>query len=226
MNLLLSRLNATGLANIQCQWGDWNPGYPEPRVINQPYTGPAFVRTISHITAAASLVHDFFRMADIAGSVGEAADAAFYSSRAQQLLAEYHSSFFDPAAASYGDGTVVAQSLPLWLGATPAALLPTVVDNLVATFLVGQQGRMTSVGFIGVRYLFEALSRVNRTDVALQALLTTDYPSFGYSITNPIEPATSLWESFDVFSMNQWLDESSRDHHYEASINTFLRKYL
>ena len=26
--------------------------------------------------------------------------------------------------------------------------------------------------------------------------------------------------------MHQWLDESSRDHHYTASINTFLRKYL
>jgi hypothetical protein len=26
--------------------------------------------------------------------------------------------------------------------------------------------------------------------------------------------------------MHQWLDESSRDHHYSASINTFLRKSL
>lgn len=26
--------------------------------------------------------------------------------------------------------------------------------------------------------------------------------------------------------MHQWVDESSRDHHYSASINTFLRKYL
>jgi hypothetical protein len=26
--------------------------------------------------------------------------------------------------------------------------------------------------------------------------------------------------------MHQWLDESSRDHHYSASISTFLRKYL
>lgn len=26
--------------------------------------------------------------------------------------------------------------------------------------------------------------------------------------------------------MNQWIDESSRDHHYQASINTFIRKYI
>lgn len=40
------------------------------------------------------------------------------------------------------------------------------------------------------------------------------------------EPATALWESFDVSTMNQWIAESSRDHHYQASINTCLRKYM
>ena len=74
--------------------------------------------------------------------------------------------------------------------------------------------------------MFEALAKVNRTDVALRMLNVTDYPSFGYQITNGMEPATSLWESYDVPTMHQWLDESSRDHHYSASINTFLRKYL
>lgn len=85
---------------------------------------------------------------------------------------------------------------------------------------------MDTVGFIGVRYIFEALAKVNRTDVALRMLNVTAYPSFGWQITNNMEPATSLWESFDVPTMHQWVDESSRDHHYSASINTFLRKYL
>jgi hypothetical protein len=76
------------------------------------------------------------------------------------------------------------------------------------------------------RYIFEALAKVNRTDLALRMLHVTEYPSFGYQITNPMEPATSLWESYDVPTMHQWVDESSRDHHYSASINTFLRKYL
>ena len=26
--------------------------------------------------------------------------------------------------------------------------------------------------------------------------------------------------------MHQWVDESSRDHHYSASINTFIRKFI
>ena len=40
------------------------------------------------------------------------------------------------------------------------------------------------------RYIFEALSKVNRTDVALRMLNVTEYPSFGYQITNQMEPAT------------------------------------
>jgi len=72
----------------------------------------------------------------------------------------------------------------------------------------------------------QALAKVNRTDVALRMLLATEYPSYGYNIVVNEEHATSLWESWDGSSMQQWFDESSRDHHFSASINTFLRKYL
>ena len=71
----------------------------------------------------------------------------------------------------------------------------------------------------------QALAKVNRTDVALRMLLATEYPSYGYNIVVNEEHATSLWESWDGSSMQQWFDESSRDHHFSASINTFLRKY-
>merc|ERR1711871_812998 len=40
------------------------------------------------------------------------------------------------------------------------------------------------------------------------------------------EPSSTLWESWTGDTMTQWLDESSRNHHYQTSINTFLRKYV
>jgi hypothetical protein len=40
------------------------------------------------------------------------------------------------------------------------------------------------------------------------------------------EPSSSLWESWDAPTHRQWLDESSRNHHYQASIHTFLRKHV
>ena len=43
----------------------------------------------------------------------------------------------------------------------------------------------------------------NRTDVALRMLHQREYPSFGWQITNDMEPATSLWESYDAPTMRQ-----------------------
>jgi hypothetical protein len=81
-------------------------------------------------------------------------------------------------------------------------------------------------GFIGVRYAFEALALAGHIEAALRCLLQTGYPSYGYELYHEFEPATNLWESWDAPTHRQWLDESSRSHHYQASINTFLRKHV
>ena len=141
------------------------------------------------------------------------------------LKQAYHTSFYDPEAAVYGDGTPTAFATALWLGVCPPDLLPKVVANFEKQ-IASVNYTMVSMGFIGVRYVFEALAKVNRTDVALRMLHQTAHPSFGWQITNSYEPATSLWESYDAPTMHQWVDESSRDHHYSASINTALRKTL
>ena len=205
------------------EWGDWNPAYPEPR--NPQGQGPPFVRTVSHITAAAMVVQNHIELAELARGTGRLADATRLEAMVPVLKQRYHDAFFDPAASIYGDGTPTAFGAALWLGVTPPELLPAVVANFIKQ-LASVDYRMVSMGFVGVRYVFEALAKVNRTDVALRMLAVTEYPSFGWQITNDMEPATSLWESYDAPTMHQWVDESSRDHHYSASINTFLRKYL
>lgn len=52
-------------------------------------------------------------------------------------------------------------------------------------------GYFVSVGIIGTKYLLEALTAYGRADLALQLAENTDYPSWGYMIHNPIEPATT-----------------------------------
>ena len=215
--------NYTVGAGTYGMWGDWNPAYPQPR--NPQGQGPPFIRTVSHITAAAMVLQNHIQIGEMARALGKLAEANMYESMVPALKQAYHEAFFDPAGHVYGDGTATAFGAALWLEVTPPEMLPTVVENFVK-LLHSYDYRMVGVGFIGVRYIFEALAKVNRTDVALKMLQTKAYPSFGYCITNEMEPATSLWESYDVPTMHQWLDESSRDHHYSASINTFLRKKL
>ena len=204
-------------------WGDWNPASPGMRAPDG--SGPPYVRTVSSITAAAMVVQNFDEATELALATGRLAEAEQYAAWLSQSRAAYHASFYDPVGGVYGDATPTAFAAALWVGAVPHALLPAVVERFVWQLTSVGYGLHT-MGFIGVRYVFEALARVNRTDVALRMLNRTDYPSFGYQITNALEPATSLWECQDEPTMRQWVDESSRNHHYSASINTFLRKYL
>ncbi len=161
-----------------------------------------FIRTVSHITAAGEFVHDHMRMADLAAALGYGPDASWYRSRVSALKAEFHSAFYDPIKQMYGDGTLTAQGLALWLGVVPSSEISAVVVNLLSQ-IDSFGGHSAGIGFIGVRYLFEGLARVNQTDAALRMLLKTTYPGFGYEIANSLEPATSLWECFDGDTMHQ-----------------------
>ena len=139
------------------------------------------------------MVRGVLAAAELAAATGRDGAAAQYAAWASASRAAYHASFYDPVGGVYGDATPTAFAAALWVGAVPAALLPAVVERFVWQLSsVGYS--LETMGFIGVRYVFEALARVNRTDVALRMLRRTEYPSYGYQITNDLEPATSLWE--------------------------------
>ena len=55
-------------------------------------------------------------------------------------------------------------------------------------------------GIVGLRALFEALPRLGHAEVAVRMLLRKDYPSFGFELTNSIEPATTIWELYDGYA--------------------------
>ncbi len=219
------------------EWGDWQAAVETPRIVcdkregipqrnvsHCPTDSQPGLRTITHITAAAAVVMNHMQVAEMAAATGRHTQARKYSQRVTEMKQQYHESFYDPAAQIYGDGTSTAFACALWLGVTPPPLLDAVVENFVQ-HLESLRYRVVGIGFIGVRYVFEALAKNNRTDVALKMLQATEYPSYGYNILG-VEHATSLWESWDGSTMQQWFDESSRDHHFTASINTFIRKYL
>ena len=67
----------------------------------------------------------------------------------------------------------MAQAVAIWLGIVPPALLAPLTDKLATSAAQG-----LTVGFVGVRYLFEALAKVNRTDAALACIAHKDYPGY------------------------------------------------
>ena len=77
-------------------------------------------------------------------------------------------------------------------------------------------------GIVGLKAGYELLIRLGRSDLALQQLLRTDYPSFGFEIQgdgNP-EPATTIWELYDAHLEGPSMD--SRNHVMYASPTVFL----
>jgi len=208
MRMLETRINATGgLGNIFCAYGDWNP----------------IQKTSCHVTAAGTYLHNLINMAEMAEALGESGDAADFAAKLSKARVEYHTVFWNPALGLYASGTQVAQAVALWTGVASAAGVAGNVSAWLGKDLVSTG---LTFGFIGVRYVYEALVQNGQLEPVLRALLRTDFPSYGAELFNMYEPSTTLWETWDADTHRQWLDESSRNHHYQASINTFLRKAL
>jgi len=75
----------------------------------------------------------------------------------------------------------------------PAAALAN-VSSVLAADVATTHGGHWSTGIFGMRFLHAALTAVGQSTLALDTLLTTDYPGFGYWFTDPLEPATTLNE--------------------------------
>ena len=159
--------NFTISPNTGSAWGDWQApgdtpriacdlryGIPQTEVRHCPTDAVLHLRTITHITAATAIVMNHMQIAELAQATGRVAEAETYGRLAETMKAEYHRSFYNAAAKTYGDGTSTAFACALWLGVTPQPLLEAVVENFV-THLASMNYRVVGVGFIGVRYVFE-----------------------------------------------------------------------
>ena len=78
-------------------------------------------------------------------------------------------------------------------------------------------------GFIGTAWVMEALSRIDRNDVAYSLLISTNYPSWLYPVT---QGATSVWERLnsytdkDGFGRNNSMN--SFNHYSFGSVGNWL----
>lgn len=165
----------------------------------------------------------------MAAALGETADETHYKTLLTKLKPEWHQAFWDPEISAYSTGTQMAQAAAIWLddlGDDSFIVPPQHMPALVKKLGDDCTSRGVTIGFVGVRYMFEALAKQNATDAALACIARPGYPGFHYEIYNEYEPSSTLWESWNVNTQKCIKCETSRDHHYRAAINTFLRKYV
>ena len=176
------------------------------------------------LSSAFSYLHDRTMVAEMGSSLGLPGNATRGIS--PEDARNFNSAFLrienstGEGSAKYGSGFQTEQILALALdGVVPeqhrSAVLAGLVDDITMT-----HANHTTCGILGLRFGLDVLAEAGRADVALAMLLRTDYPSYGWALRHPIEPATTVWELFDAPlegpSMN------SRNHVMMASPSAFL----
>ena len=93
---------------------------------------------------------------------------------------------------SYGAGQV-RNAVPLHYGFPPtAAANASVLAALIADVNVTHANHLTT-GFVGNKYILPVLTAAGNASMALDVMLQTTYPSWGYQVR---QGATTLWENW------------------------------
>lgn len=145
------------------------------------------------VTASAFYFYDAKLLAQMAGVLGEAADATRFAATAERIRASYNRHFFNATNGTYATGSQCANALPLVLGIVEPEQRPAVLAALVKD--VEAHGDTMTAGDIGFRFLLRALADGGRSDVIYRMINQDDKPGYGYMLK---QGETSLTESWDA----------------------------
>jgi alpha-L-rhamnosidase len=138
--------------------------------------------------------YDVLLQSKIAEVLGKNDDAQAYAQLAAQIKEAFNRTFLNKGTGEYSTGTQTANAMALFFDLLPEKKEgepgPSVGFSLTKDVLYEHNSHLTT-GFIGAKYLFPALTKIGRSDLAYDVATQTDYPSWGYMIANG---ATTLWE--------------------------------
>lgn len=141
----------------------------------------------------------------------------------RKVSPEFHTAFYNESSGVYLSGLQTEQALPLYVDAVPDEVKDSILSHLVDDIRITNNGH-TSSGIVGIKYVMEVLSKLDRGDVALDLALQTTYPSWGYMINSKYEPATTVWELWESDFAGPGMN--SRNHHMFGSITSWFYKYV
>ena len=157
-------------------------------------------------------------LADFARRTGRRDAERKYTEKAAYVRRAFLDTWFDPATAKVGKGSMGSQAFALWLDILPEESREAAA-RLMREDLVAHDYRITT-GNLCTRYLMDMLAKYGYVDDAYRVLTREAYPSFGYMIQNE---ATTIWERFELKkdpSMN------SHNHPMYGAVGSWFYQYL
>ena len=207
LSYLVSKVPKDGFAGYFGYYGDW-------------CTPPPVEKVSISFTSAFSLLLSINQTGELAFANSLTSEWMYYSKLFNELADKFNPSFLQ--GDKYVDGSQVSYALPLYLGIVPSNVLPQVIKGFANR--VQSDGVHVSSGIIGAKFVLPALTAHGYHSLALQMVEQKDYPSWGYMLLNPYEPATSMWELWNSFNGSFIMD--SRNHHMFSSVSGWLRTEL
>lgn len=168
-------------------YGDW---CVPPEDLSQIHSKDPARQTDRALLATAYFYHDLQLMEGYARLLGKPDDAGHFVKRAAEIKQAFNRRFLDRAKGYYDNGSQTSCVLPLAFGLVPEDLRPAVFAHLVEKIEKETKGHV-GTGLIGGQHLMRVLSDHGRPDLAYRLATQTNYPSWGYMIS---QGATTIWE--------------------------------
>jgi alpha-L-rhamnosidase len=173
---------------------------------------------VQHTPQALSSTLWFFRCAKVmsrmAAALGDMESTAAYSEWQRDIAGALRGRFFDAASGSFGSQGANALALAF-------EVLPEENERILAALVADIRARDNhmNVGVMGVRFIFEALTRNGEGELALALFHKDTYPSFGHLIQRG---ATTLWECWGEAGHDEKHGARSLNHPFMGGFDNFF----
>lgn len=151
------------------------------------------------------------QMAEATGRTGRAAHFAGWHARVVRAFGEH---FVRPDG-HVGNGSHTSHILALAFGLVPKDLQMAAADRLAAN--IRERGTLLTTGFLGTPFSLDVLADHGHPGLAVDLLLRTEYPSWGYMVARG---ATTIWERWNGDTGDVAMN--SFNHYALGSITGFL----
>ncbi|NUP14518.1 MAG: family 78 glycoside hydrolase catalytic domain [Streptomyces sp.] len=206
-----SRLWDTGF-----QLGDWlDPAAPPD--------DPAAGRTDRYLVATAYFAHSARHLALSAAELGNAADAARYTTLADEITAAFRRRYVRP------NGRMTSDSPTAYALAIAFRLLTEqhqrAAGDRLAELVLADDARIAT-GFVGTPLICDALTDTGHLDVAYRLLQQTECPSWLYTVEMG---ATTIWERWDSLRPDGTLNPggmTSFNHYALGAVADWLHRVV
>jgi alpha-L-rhamnosidase len=141
-------------------------------------------------------------------------EAAAWRERAARTRAAFGAAFVG-ADGLVGNGSHTSYILALRLGLVPPALRARAGARLAAE--IARRGRLLTTGFLGTPLALDAIVDAGYPALAVELLLRTDYPSWGYMARRG---ATTIWERWNGDTGD--VSMNSFNHYALGAVCSFL----